>query len=170
MYLCTTPTQCGSEKQRQGKNALFSMNLMWWHSSVAGAAIVGTRTVATWHKRSLGSLSQWLFSCFFSPRCAGAADWGRSVKALLFLASVFVHDRDGVSQPTLGSWKKKHLKEKEENGKQLLSKQLCPVYCQVKWLAPEVKCWEFNVCSPIQCVFQGCARAASKHQEIFLSL
>lgn len=84
MYLCTTPTQCGSEKQRQGKNALFSMNLMWWHSSVAGAAIVGTRTVATWHKRSLGSLSQRLFSCFFRPQCAGAADRGRSVKALLF--------------------------------------------------------------------------------------
>lgn len=43
---------------------LISVNLMWWHSSVAGAAIVGTRTVATWHKGSLGSLPQQLFSYF----------------------------------------------------------------------------------------------------------
>ena len=85
---------------------LISVHLMRWHSSVAGAAIVGIRTVSTWHKGSLGSLPQPLFSYFFSPRLAGTAVGGEMQKAPPFFAVVVLHARDGTSQPTSVSWKK----------------------------------------------------------------
>lgn len=42
---------------------------MPWHSSVAGAAIVWTRTVSMWHKGSLGSLLSSCFPIFQSSMC-----------------------------------------------------------------------------------------------------
>lgn len=105
MYVCTTSTLHGFEKQSQHKNALFLWT--WCDDTVQWLVqLLCEQGQSQCDTRGHSGASSAVVFLFFNLQCAGTAGWGRSLRPPSFFAIV-LHAGDGISQLTWVSWKKK---------------------------------------------------------------
>lgn len=111
VYVCTTSTLHGFEKQRQHENALF----LWARCHDTAQWLVQLlceQGQSQCDTRGHSGASSAVVSLFFNLQCAGTAGWGRSLRPPSFFAIV-LHAGDGISQLTQVSWKKKKKTKKK---------------------------------------------------------